>query len=117
MAEASGLFNFGRNMGNALGISILIAYLDRDSQANWNVLSSHIKTTNPNFIHWLNSNGYSLADPHTLAKLANTIVTQANFVAYLHTFQVGALIILAACLMTQIMKAPQKGQGVAAEVH
>jgi DHA2 family multidrug resistance protein len=117
MAEASGLFNFGRNMGNALGISILIAYLDRDSQANWNVLSSHIKTTNPNFIHWLNSNGYSLADPHTLAKLANTIVTQANFVAYLHTFQVGALIILAACLMTQIMKAPQKRQGVAAEVH
>jgi MFS transporter, DHA2 family, multidrug resistance protein len=117
IAEASGLFNFGRNLGNALGISILVAYLDRDSQANWNVLASHVKNTNPNFIHWLKTNGYSLADPHTLAKLSNTIMSQANFVAYLHTFQVGAFIIFAACLMTRLMKRPPKRQTLAVDAH
>lgn len=38
IAEASGLFSFGRNIGNAIGISLLTTYLDRNTQANWNNL-------------------------------------------------------------------------------
>ncbi len=117
IAEASGLFNFGRNLGNAIGISILISYLDRDSQANWNLLATHIKANNPNFTRWLTRHNSSLTDPHTLAKLSNTINTQANFIAYLHTYQIAALVLAAACVMTLLLKAPKKRQLAAADLH
>jgi DHA2 family multidrug resistance protein len=117
IAEASGLFNFGRNLGNAIGISILITYLDRDSQTHWNILAGHIKVTNPNFMHWLKENNLSLADPHTLAKLSYTINTQANFMAYLNTFDIAAVVITIACVMTFLLKPPTKRQQTAVELH
>jgi DHA2 family multidrug resistance protein len=117
IAEASGLFAFGRTIGNAVGISLLISYLDRDSQSNWNLLGSHLKPSNPNFMHWLSSHHLSLTDPHTLAKLADTVNRQATFIGYLHTYRLGAIVLAIACAMTFWLKSPKKRQAIAADMH
>ena len=117
IAEASGLFNFGRNLGNAIGISLLITYLDRETQANWNYLGGHINKANPNFMHWLKVNNYSLNDPHTYTRLASTLDTQANFVAYLHTYRIAAFVLIIACVMTILLKSPKKRRLATAPAH
>ena len=107
IAEASGLFSFGRNIGNALGISLLTTFLSRATQANWNLLGSHIQRANPNLTHWLNAQGLSLDDPHTLGRLGNELSTQANFIAYSHTFRIAAWLLLIACFMSLFLKKPK----------
>ncbi len=94
-AEASGLFSFGRSLGNAIGISLMTTYLDRDTQRNWNHLGSNIQQANPHLQHWLSAQHLSLQDPHTLAKLGHTLSVQANFMAYLSTYRIAAIVLFA----------------------
>lgn len=107
MAEAAGLFSFGRNIGNAIGISLLITYLDRDTQANWHTLGRHIQPANPNFIHWLNVQHMTMQDPKTMSLLGQMISSQANFIAYMHAYKITALILLGAFFMVGFISAPK----------
>jgi DHA2 family multidrug resistance protein len=107
IAEASGLFNFGRSIGNAIGISLLSTFLDRDTQANWHNLVSHINPANPNFINWLHVQHLRLQDTHSwVGQLTHQISTQANFIAYAHTFRIAAIILFVAALMPLMLKTP-----------
>jgi DHA2 family multidrug resistance protein len=117
IAEASGLFNFGRNIGNAIGISLLVTFLDRDTQANWNQLGGHINKANPNFMHWLKVHNFSLTDPHTYSQIANTLNTQANFIAYMHTYRIAAIVLIIACFMTILLKSPKNRPLATAPAH
>jgi MFS transporter, DHA2 family, multidrug resistance protein len=107
IAEASGLFNFGRSIGNAIGISLLTTYLDRDTQANWHALTAHIYAANPNFTHWLAVQNFTLNNPHSwVGQLGQQISDQANFMAYSHTFKIAALILFAAAFLPLLLKTP-----------
>ncbi len=96
IAEASGLFSFGRSIGNAIGISLLTAYLSRDTQRNWNILGGHIQQTNNNLRHWLEARHLTLNDPHAISELAHTLSIQSNFLAYLHTYRMAAILLFIA---------------------
>ena len=117
IAEAAGLFSFGRNIGNAIGISLFTTYLDRETQSNWHSLGSHIQTTNTNLMRWLDAHYLSLYDPHTVAILARELTMQANFLAYLHTFRLCAYVLIAALLMVLFLKAPKGKVSVPADAH
>lgn len=93
IAEASGLFSFGRSIGNAMGISLLTSYLSRDTQSNWNILGGHIQQTNANLHHWLDAQHLTLNNPQAIMKLAHELSVQANFLAYLHTYRMAAILL------------------------
>lgn len=96
IAEASGLFSFGRSIGNAIGISLLTAYLSRDTQSNWNILGGHIQQTSTNLRHWLEVQHLTLNNPHAIAQLARQLSIQSNFLAYLHTYRIAAILLFIA---------------------
>ncbi len=122
IAEASGLFNFGRNIGNAMGVSLLTAFLDRDTQSNWTALTAHIQTANPNFQHWLAVQHLQFSNTHSwVAKLSQQISTQANFMAYSHTFKIAGVLLYFAAFLPLLLKTPAKkvpdGDAVVAAAH
>jgi len=117
IAEASGLFSFGRNIGNAMGISLLTTYLDRDTQTNWNTLAAHVHAGNPNLTAWLASQKMAINDPHTLERLGQNVSDQANFVAYLHTYRIAAIVLALAFFMTILLKPAKKGETAPAPAH
>ena len=109
LAEAAGLFSFGRNIGNAMGISLLTTYLDRDTQANWHYLGAYIQGTKMNVLNWLNVQHLSLQDPHTLARLEQLLSVQANFLGYSHTFKLAAIALgVALCLSLNLSASKNK---------
>jgi DHA2 family multidrug resistance protein len=122
IAEASGLFSFGRNIGNAMGVSLLTAFLDRDTQASWSSLSAHIQTANPNFQQWLHVQHFQLNNPHSwVGQLSQQISTQANFMAYSHTFKLAAIVLYLAAILPLLLKTPANkdpaAEAVAAGAH
>lgn len=117
VAEAAGLFSFGRNIGNAIGVSLFTTYLDRETQTNWNVFGSHIQTAGSRLAHWLAAQHLKLHDPHTITKLSAELGTQANFVAYMHTFKLSALVLFLALLMIFLLKPIKQKNLVLADAH
>jgi DHA2 family multidrug resistance protein len=117
IAEASGLFSFGRNIGNAMGISLLTTYLSRNTQTNWNIIGAHIQPGSANLHRWMAAQNLSLKDPHTIIRLANQLSNQASFIAYTHTFQLAAIILSGAVFMALLLKAPPRGTALTAELH
>lgn len=117
VAEAAGLFNFGRNIGNAMGISLLTTFLDRDTQSNWNNLVGHINAANMNLTRWLSSQHLHMQDPQAIGQLANTVSAQANFIAYMHTYKIAAMILFATFVMVIMLKPMAQGQMVTEGVH
>ena len=109
-AEASGLFSFGRSIGNAIGISLLTTYLDRDTQRNWNQLGGHLHQANPHLQHWLSAQNLSLQDPHAIARLGHDLSIQANFLAYMHTYRIAAFILLIAMAAIFLLKIGQQSK-------
>ncbi len=114
IAEASGLFSFGRNIGNAIGISLLTTYLDRDTQANWNNLGGHIQAAKASLTRWLDAQHLVLNDPHTIARLGNELSNQANFIAYLHSYRIAAIVLFIALGMVVFLKTPKTFEPVVA---
>jgi DHA2 family multidrug resistance protein len=82
-AEASGIFSFGRNVGTSVGISLLSTLLTRESQINWNTLSTHIGPYSRAII----SHGINLHDPIKLAQLTQQISSQASFISFLDAYR------------------------------
>ncbi len=107
IAEATGLFSFGRNLGNAMGISLLTTFLDRDTQFMWNTLGGHLNLANPRFSDWLSRMQVSWPSKRALQMMTQELTQQANFVAYMHTFRICALILLAAIFAVYFMR-PRK---------
>jgi DHA2 family multidrug resistance protein len=108
IAEASGLFSFGRNLGNAIGISLLTTYLDRDTQANWHMLGGHLQSASSALQHWLAVQHLNLGSSQATARLAHELGTQANFIAYLHSYRIAAIILFCALGMALFLQAPKK---------
>lgn len=116
-AEASGLFSFGRSIGNAIGISLLTTYLSRDTQRNWNILGGHIQQTSTNLHHWLDAQHLTLNNSQTIAKLVHELSIQANFVAYLHTYRIAAFLLCISLVAIVFLKISKTVKLEPVEVH
>lgn len=51
-SDASGMFNFFRNIGNSVGTSVAATVISRQQQVSWNNMSGGISTQNVNFLAW-----------------------------------------------------------------
>lgn len=82
IAEASGLFGFGRMLGTSIGISLFSTIVSRETQTNWNRLGGHINIFNHNLIHWLNAQHLTIHSPIALHKLGSELARQASMIAF-----------------------------------
>ncbi len=104
IAEASGLFSFGRSIGSSIGISLLSTIVTRQGQTNWTQLSHFISTTNPNFLHWLAVQGLSIHDTSAIQMAVNIMMQQGEMIAFLDAYHLSACSLLFVILLVFMMK-------------
>ncbi len=115
--EASGLFNLIRNIGSAIGISIMAAMLTSNMQVNHADLSTQITLFNQNLPALGVNPGLlaTAAGAQTAAQLDGLVTQQSLMIAYIDDFKAMMLITLAALpllLMLRYKKfAPAAGPG------
>jgi len=94
-AEASGLFNFGRNLGASIGISLLSTLITRETQINWNRLSGYAHYANTNFKQWVQAQSHTLTQSQIYAHLATEVHRQSMMIAFLDAYGIVAISLLA----------------------
>jgi DHA2 family multidrug resistance protein len=102
--EATGLYNLSRNIGSAVGISMVSALLVQNTQINHEQIGSYITSTNrlleqPRIAH--------LLDPFTLAgraALDGMVTLQATIIAYVDDFKLMMILSLAALPLLLLLR-------------
>lgn len=105
-AEGSGLFNFARNLGISIGISLISTFVARSSQVNWNYLIEKFSTSSPNFQNWLAHHGMNMQDPHTIAFMSLQIAQQSSMVAFVNAYWLIGLCYLVTIPLVFFLKKP-----------
>ena len=95
IAEATGIFNFGRSLGTSIGISMLITLLTRTTQTYWHTLGGHIHDANPALHIWLNQAGLSLQSPHTAQILGLELHRQASMLGFIECYRFSTYLFVA----------------------
>jgi DHA2 family multidrug resistance protein len=113
--QVSGISNFVRNLGGAIGVSFLVSYLTRHRQISRVDIVSHLHHGNVFFDRYLNAmrqsavmTGGSLADAshRSLAQLQQIVDSQANVLAFISAFFVLGVIVALLVPLPFLMKRP-----------
>ena len=94
ITEAAGLFTYGRMLGTSIGVSLLSTLVSRETQANWMQLSQHITIFNPNLYAWLHHQHSTLNNPHTIAVLQKTLLSQSSMIAFIDAYHCIGILLL-----------------------
>jgi MFS transporter, DHA2 family, multidrug resistance protein len=115
--QVSGISNFVRNLGGAVGVSFLVSYLQRHRQISRVDLASHLHHGNVFFDRYLSSiqqaaihSGSSVADAghRSLAQLQQIVDAQANVLAFISAFFVLGVIVALLVPLPFLMKRPTR---------
>ncbi len=118
--QVSGLSNFARNMGGAIGTSLLSTFLARQNQTHQLALSAHTNHANSGFEQMLNgfrsmflSQGFdaSVASKKALAMAYQSVQAQASTMSFENSFWVMSIIVSCLVPLPFIMRRPPRGQG------
>ena len=112
IGNASGIFNLMRNVGGSVGISFLVTFLARHTQVNQAALVSHLNPWNPDYQYRLQELqsffqlhlGSAEAYRHTLGFLYNTLLKQAQLMAFVESFQMLVFISLVCIALSFLLK-------------
>ncbi len=113
--QVSGISNFVRNLGGAIGVSFLVSYLTRHRQISRNDLVSHLHhgdlffdRTFSAMQHSAIAAGSSVANAsrHALAQLQLMVDSQANVLAFISAFFVLGVIVALLVPLPFLMKRP-----------
>jgi DHA2 family multidrug resistance protein len=111
--QVSGISNFVRNLGGAIGVSFLVSYLARHRQISRADLASHLHHGNFFFDRYLSAlqqaairSGSSVAGSgyHALAQLQQIVDAQANVLAFISAFFVLGVIVALLVPLPFLMK-------------
>jgi DHA2 family multidrug resistance protein len=115
--QVSGISNFARNLGGAIGVSFLVTYLARHRQISRNDLVAHLHHGNPFFDRTFSAlqrsaimTGSSVADAshRALAQLQMMVDAQANVLAFISAFFVLGVIVALLVPLPFLMKRPSR---------
>ena len=125
--QVSGISNFARNLGGAVGTSFLVAYLTRHRQMSRIDLVSHLHRGNAVFDRYLaelqqsairTGVGAANAGQHSLAQLQQIVDGHANVLAFISAFFVLGVIVALLVPLPFLMKRPSKEEMAASQgVH
>ena len=97
--EGAAMFSLIRNMGNSIGVSVMVTLLGQQTQSNHMILSEHVSPFNPALT------GAMVGDTATgLSLLNNEVTRQAAVIAYLNDFQIMMIITLLAVPLTFLLR-------------
>jgi DHA2 family multidrug resistance protein len=122
--QVSGISNFVRNLGGAIGTSFLVSYLTRHRQISRVDLVSHLHGGNVFFDRFMAGlqqsairSGVSAADSgqRSLAQLQQLVDAQANVLAFISAFFVLGVIVALLIPLPFLMKRPSKNDMAAAQ--
>ena len=122
--QVSGISNFVRNLGGAIGTSFLVSYLTRHRQISRVDLVSHLHGGNVFFDRFMAGlqqsairSGVSAADSgqRSLAQLQQLVDAQANVLAFISAFFVLGVIVALLIPLPFLMKRPSKNDMSAAQ--
>jgi MFS transporter, DHA2 family, multidrug resistance protein len=124
--QVSGLSNFARNMGGAMGTSLLSTFLARQNQTHQKAFAAHTSHGDHNFQQFLDglkalflSQGYdaATATKKALAMAYATVQQQASALSFENSFWVMSAIVLCLVPLPFIMRRPKPGQSRASAAH
>jgi DHA2 family multidrug resistance protein len=122
--QVSGISNFARNLGGAIGVSFLVAYLTRHRQISRVGLVSHLHRGDVFFDRYFGAlqqsaiqTGSSAADAshHALAQLQLMVDAQASVLAFISAFFVLGVIVAFLVPLPFLMKRPTPEDMAAAQ--
>jgi MFS transporter, DHA2 family, multidrug resistance protein len=117
--QISGLSNFARNMGGAIGTSLLTTFLARQNQTHQHAFASHTGSGDANFQSYLNGltamfvshgNDASTAARKALSMAYAMVQQQANTLSFENSFWIMSLIVLFLTPLPFVMRRPRPGE-------
>jgi DHA2 family multidrug resistance protein len=106
--EGAALFSLVRNIGSSIGVSIMITYLVRHTQANHAIFAEYINPFNMALRRAVEAGVYDLATPQGLAAINAEVTRQAATLAYLQDFRLMMWITLAAIPLVLLLRSPPR---------
>jgi len=113
--QVSGISNFMRNVGGAVGVSLLNNFITRQGQVHRTTLVAHMNHGNPFFERQLNAMtqnfiamgaSASEASHRALAQLSAQVDAQANVLGFVNSFWVLGVMVMLLVPLPFIMKRP-----------
>jgi MFS transporter, DHA2 family, multidrug resistance protein len=99
--EAAGFYNLSRNIGSAVGISVVNALLTRNTQANHAVIAAHVTDVNRGFENPQIHHFWDPAAAAGRAALDAVITQQAQIIAYIDDYKL--LMIATLCVFPLLL--------------
>ena len=113
--QVSGISNFMRNIGGAIGVSMLNNFITRQGQVHRTALTAHTNHANPFFERQLNAMtqnfvamgaGASEASHRAMAQLSAQVDLQANVLGFANSFWVLGLLVMFLVPLPFVMRRP-----------
>jgi DHA2 family multidrug resistance protein len=113
--QVSGISNFMRNIGGAIGVSMLNNFITRQGQVHRTALTAHTNHANPFFERQLNAMtqnfiamgaGASEASHRAMAQLSAQVDLQANVLGFANSFWVLGLLVMFLIPLPFFMRRP-----------
>ncbi|MDO8440083.1 MAG: DHA2 family efflux MFS transporter permease subunit [Polaromonas sp.] len=114
--EGTALYSLMRNIGSSIGISVVITYLSRNTQANHAAFADSINPFNLALKQAVEAGVYNLTTPEGLAAINGEVTRQAATLAYLQDFRLMMWITLAAIPLIALLRVPAKS-AESTEIH
>ena len=105
---AAGLYGLVGNLGKSVGVSILVGFYIRNTQANRSDLIKNVSPFNESLQHNILPDFWSMHSVAGLSALEDEIGRQASIMAYTNDFRLLAFIILACLPLVLLMHLPEK---------
>lgn len=108
--EGTAFFNLLRNLGSAIGISVVVTLLTRNTQIMHATLAEHITPYNLNSPAFLSSH----IDPNShsgIAALNHMITNQAAMIAYINDYKLMMVLTIAVIPLLILLRPPVQSQG------
>ena len=105
---AAGLYGLIGNLGKSVGVSILIGFLVRNTQANRADLVNYVSPFNEAIVHKPLPELWNFDAVATLASLNSEITRQATLMAYANDFRLLTIITLACVPLAFLMRRPKE---------
>jgi MFS transporter, DHA2 family, multidrug resistance protein len=107
LTQGTAIFSLMRNIGGSVGISIVEALLDQNTQVVHSRLVEHLRPDNPLARAPMLRAPYSLTDPSGIAALNAETTRQAAMVAYIDDFMLMMILVIIGLPLLLFLRRPQ----------
>ncbi len=106
--DASGIFNFFRNIASSIGTSLSATIVSHEMQTSWHDLSSHVSHYSNGYVWW--QQNLPNAPLYMQAGIAQVkIMQQSALISYLDSFHIFGFLLLGIIWLPFFLKRPPKG--------